>query len=185
MRPLFTVHAGEFLVGSAIERLLPRARVWVPAKDTGVDLLVTNSGMSRTASLQVKHSRDYSMSHVEGIVASGWWTLKMQEIQESPCDLWVFVLVRFDPRRGLDLSRTHYVVIPPAELRLRVRRIHGRQEKVQFYLGVTGKRRCWDTRGLTKSDEIRIASGVYRDNTARDFTRYLDDWTALARRLRP
>ena len=48
MRPLFTVHAGEFLVGEHIERTFPNLNVLVAAKDTGVDLLVTDVG-ARTA----------------------------------------------------------------------------------------------------------------------------------------
>ena len=42
MRPIFTVHAGEFLVGEHIEKKFPELNVWIPSKDTGVDLLVTN-----------------------------------------------------------------------------------------------------------------------------------------------
>ena len=46
MRPLFTVHAGEFLVGQHIEGFKGK-NVWVPTKDTGVDLLVTNSANTK------------------------------------------------------------------------------------------------------------------------------------------
>jgi hypothetical protein len=42
MRPLFTVHAGEILVGQYIEQSFKGKNVWVPTKDLGVDLLVTN-----------------------------------------------------------------------------------------------------------------------------------------------
>jgi hypothetical protein len=38
MRPLFSVHAGEFLVGNEVERRFPDAILWLPAKDTGVVL---------------------------------------------------------------------------------------------------------------------------------------------------
>jgi len=43
MRPRCTVHAGECLVGECIEHNFPRWNVWVPSKDTGVDLLVTDA----------------------------------------------------------------------------------------------------------------------------------------------
>lgn len=42
MRPLFTIHAGEYVVGEFIENNLGDLNVWIPAKDTGIDLLVTN-----------------------------------------------------------------------------------------------------------------------------------------------
>src|SRR4249920_2150514 len=61
IRPLFTVHAGEFLVGELIEQTFPSLNVWVPAKDTGVDLLVTDVGARNAISLQVKLSRDYRL----------------------------------------------------------------------------------------------------------------------------
>lgn len=40
MKTLFTVHAGEFLVGSEIEKRITGANVWVPSKDKGIDLLI-------------------------------------------------------------------------------------------------------------------------------------------------
>lgn len=44
MRPMFTVHVGEHLVGDYMERTFPRWNVWVPSKDTGTDLLLTEAG---------------------------------------------------------------------------------------------------------------------------------------------
>ncbi len=44
MKTLFTIHAGEFLVGDHISRRFGlKYDVWVPAKDTGIDLLVTRN----------------------------------------------------------------------------------------------------------------------------------------------
>jgi len=42
MRPIFTIYAGEYLVGSYIEKAYKNLRVWLPSRDVGVDLLVTN-----------------------------------------------------------------------------------------------------------------------------------------------
>lgn len=47
MQPLFTIHAGAYLVGSHIKQHLrgpngEKVNVWVPSKDTGIDLLVTD-----------------------------------------------------------------------------------------------------------------------------------------------
>ena len=63
MKPLFTVHAGEYLVGSYIEEHYPKWDVWVPSKDTGVDLLVTDTQNARAVSLQVKFSKDFTPTH--------------------------------------------------------------------------------------------------------------------------
>jgi hypothetical protein len=37
------IHAGEFLVGQPIESSFKDKNVWVPTRDLGIDLLVTNS----------------------------------------------------------------------------------------------------------------------------------------------
>ena len=44
MKPIFTIHEGEFLAGDHINRKLGhKYDVWVPTKDSGVDLLVTRN----------------------------------------------------------------------------------------------------------------------------------------------
>ncbi len=52
MQSLFTIHAGEYLVGLHIEQHLrdpngDKVNVWVPFKDTGIDLPVTNKTNKR------------------------------------------------------------------------------------------------------------------------------------------
>jgi hypothetical protein len=42
MKPMFTIHSGEYLVGAHIERRFKRVNVWVPSRDTGVDLLLSD-----------------------------------------------------------------------------------------------------------------------------------------------
>lgn len=79
MKPLFTVHAGEYLVGEHIERTYPRWSVWVPSKDTGIDLLVTPAKNRKAVSLQVKFSKDFNPTHgspllQNRLLAAGWWT---------------------------------------------------------------------------------------------------------------
>ena len=80
MRPLFTIHAGEFLVGAYIERNFPALNIWIPAKDTGVDLLVTGKPTRSPVSLQVKLSRDYKAPEARNdfermILGAGWLTI--------------------------------------------------------------------------------------------------------------
>ena len=43
VKPFFTIHAGEFLVVDFIDKHFRQVNVWVPSRDTGVDLLVTDS----------------------------------------------------------------------------------------------------------------------------------------------
>ena len=84
MRPLFTIHAGEFVVGDHIERKFRRVNLWMPSRDTGTDLLVTDSKNEKTVSLQVKFSRDFLATHMSSIFqkplrACGWWSLNREK----------------------------------------------------------------------------------------------------------
>lgn len=74
MRPIFTIHAGEYPVGSA-KRMFPKVRVWVPSKGDGIDLLVTDRKCTRAVSLQVRFSKDYLGSDVHAALAEGSYRL--------------------------------------------------------------------------------------------------------------
>jgi hypothetical protein len=81
MRPIFTVHAGEYLVACEIETRFPEYRVWIPSKDSGIDLLVTDDACRKVASIQVKFSKDHLASGKESrateeIKSGGWWKLR-------------------------------------------------------------------------------------------------------------
>ena len=179
MRPLFTIHAGEYLVASEIERRFRRTNVWVPSRDTGVDLLVTDRRSRRALSLQVKFSKDFLATHMEPafqkqLRACGWWTIDRSKLAKSLADYWVFVLQGF-ANRTVD-----FVIVPPRELARRLVSIHGRDRKVHTYLWVTEERRCWETRGIRKADQLLLAHGEYV-NRKRDFTPWLNNWAPILR----
>ena len=115
MKPIFTIHAGEYLVASEIEEKFPGLRVWVPSKDTGVDLLVTSADHKKAVSLQVKFSKDFLGRNVRnvisrGVKSGGWSSFKRDKIETSPADYWVLVLYQFQ-NRSYD-----FVVIKPSRL---------------------------------------------------------------------
>ena len=98
MRPIFTVHAGEFLLGAHLEAVFKGINIWMPTKDTGVDLLVTDRENKRTVSFQVKCSRDFLMTHMETLFQKplrvcGWFGLDRQKLESSTADYWAFVLI--------------------------------------------------------------------------------------------
>jgi len=64
MKPLFTVHGGEYIVGSYIEQHYQRVNVWIPSRDTGVDLLVSDHRSRHATSLQVKYSKNFLVTHM-------------------------------------------------------------------------------------------------------------------------
>ena len=174
MRPIFTIHAGEYLVGSKIEESFPRLRVWIPSSDTGVDLLVTDEKQQKVASLQVKFSKDYlatakTSAATPDIVSGGWWKLNQNKLAESPADYWVFVLYRLRTRQF------DFVVIQPRELMRRYDGLCAKQSTIQTYFVVTSHGHCWETRGLGQPDLRKVSDGTY-SNQSRDFTRFLNKW---------
>jgi len=183
MKPMFTVHVGEYLVGEHIERAYPRWKVWIPSRDTGVDLLVTDSTHRKAVSLQVKFSKDFNPSHASPILqsrllAAGWWTHDLKKIHDSTADFWVFVLPSFVERR------TSLIILPPVELLRRLKAIHdGGKARVHSYLRVTKTGKCWETRGLTNADQELVALDRY-SSPNRDFTKFLNAWKQVEMMLR-
>lgn len=178
MKPLFTVHAGEYLVGGTIERKFPDWNVWLPSKDTGTDLLVTNQSNTKAVSIQVKFSKDYNPDHGtplirENLRARGWWTHDLRKIEHSSADFWVFVIQSFFEKQMA------YIIIRPEELLRRLVAIHGRNRtRTQSYLDITKNDRCWETRGISKKHLELVAESKF-DDARRDFTPFLDNWKPI------
>ncbi|MFH1999474.1 MAG: hypothetical protein ABIK28_07320 [Planctomycetota bacterium] len=183
MKPLFTIHAGEYLVGAHIERTYPRWNVWVPSKDTGIDILITDAKNRKAVSLQVKFSKDFNPTHgslliQNRLLAAGWWTHDLTKIQKSEADFWIFVLPSFVEKE------TSYIILPPAELLRRFKAIHGAGKKrIHSYLRVTKTKRCWEARGLPNADQELIALGRFTDKN-RDFTEFLNAWKQIEAKLK-
>ena len=182
MRPIFTIHAGEYLVATQIERAFPKLQIWIPSRDTGVDLLVTDPQQTKVASLQIKFSKDYlgaaGSTLSPGVVSTGWWTFKRQKIAASPADYWVLVLYRFQSRQF------DFVVVPPQELLARYDRIAPGQLTIQSYFTVTAKRRCWETRGLDNASRAAVEAGSYA-SADREFSKFLNAWPFKPTRTPP
>jgi hypothetical protein len=181
MRPLFTVHAGEYLVGIRLQELGLNA--WIPAKDSGIDLLVTDPENRRTTSLQVKYGKDFLPGKPavwrNSMRCHSWFVLDRAKLDASRADFWVFVL------HGFKADKPDFVIIPKAELRRRMVDIHGSDiARLQSYLCSTENKKCWETRGLQNSAMVQIANGTYED-PVREFTEYLNEngWAAITKKL--
>jgi len=179
---MFTIHAGEYLVGEYIEANFERWNVWIPSKDTGIDLLVTDRENQKTVSLQVKFGKDFlpgkSAVLRNSFSCLSWFTLNWAKLNASQAEFWVFVL------RGFTSNKPDFLVVPTAELRECMEKIHGHDnEKLQSYLSST-KSKCWETRGLGNDAMLQIVNGTYA-NDKRDLSKYLNDagWDALKTKL--
>lgn len=180
MRPIFTIHAGEFAVGEFIAQNFSGLNIWIPTKDTGIDLLVTDKINSKTISLQVKSSKNYKSDQVvtdfDGHLAvGGWFTLSHEKIVKSTADYWVFVLMSHEGK-----TKTQFIIISPDELLTCLINIHGKAKDYRPYLWVTKSKVALDGRGLRKSHKEELAAGSL-ELGSRDLSRFLNDWSAIKR----
>lgn len=178
MRPLFTIHAGELLVGKYIEGHFRNTNVWVPSKDTGIDLLVTDKKNAISVSLQVKFSRDFLVTDLSAefqkpLRACGWWSFNQEKLKASPADYWVLLLIGFAHRTN------DYIIIPPKELLRRLEELRSGEKKLQTYLWITKSGQCWETRGLRHAEKSLVAEGSFT-RPLRDFTAFLNNWEPIA-----
>ena len=184
MRPIFSIHAGEYLVGTHIEENYKNLNVWLPSKDTGIDLLVTDKKNLKTLSIQVKFSKDFlgsvgkstSEAVATKVKSGGWWTFRQDKIKESPADLWILVLYRFTEKD------CDFVIIEPQEILKRFHQLGKDTSMIQSYIWVTTEDKCWETRGLNKSDQDAIAKCEYSDSV-RDLSCYLNNWKIVEQKL--
>lgn len=180
MRPMFTVHAGEFLVGQHIEATFKDKRVWLPSKDTGVDLFVTNAEHSRGVTLQVKFSRDFlpimklSVSTRQHLRACTWFSFDRTKLARSTADYWVLVLL------GFEAKSRDYLVIKPRELLDRLDRLHGTGGRHQVYVWVTDRKRAWLARGVSQAETNAIGRGAF-SHSDRNVSRFLNNWSPIQR----
>jgi len=178
MRSIFTVHAGEFIVGEHLEKRYKQSiNIWVPAKDTGIDLLVTDKLNTKAVLFQVKFSHDHLITNLDpefrvALRVFGWFTLYPQKIANSSAQYRVFVLI------GSKANTRDYVIIQPAELLTRLKHIHPdgfRQGKFQVYIWITANDRCWLARNLSKTDQQKVLEGSFEHQT-RDISSYRENW---------
>ena len=173
MKPLFTIHEGEFLVGDHIIRNLGnKYDVWIPAKDNGVDLLVTpTSGPGKPVKLQVKFSRGFNPKSIpaEKLLGWGWYTLNPAKIKSSKANAWVFVILTLQ-------HNPYFILIPTAELKKRIP--SGSSSIWYLYLAAFSNGKCYDMRGVARSDIKKILDDVPTD-PSRDFTAFLQNWDVL------
>lgn len=182
MKPIFTIHAGEYLVASGLEKKFKDLNIWLPSKDTGIDLLLTDKTNKKTASIQVKFSKDFNTTHVKenlrpNIKGTGWWTLNREKIESSKADFWVFVIYSFEKRSN------DFVVIKPRELLKIYENLDRVGSIIHSYITVTTKKTAFETRGLSKSEVQAIGDNKF-DNKQRALTQFLNNWTLVINELK-
>ncbi len=169
MRPVFTVHGGEYLTAEHLEHKFgKKLRVWVPSKDDGIDLLVSSRDCRKAVSLQVKSSKSYELK--TEVNASGWWRIDAAKLQKSTADYWVFVILPVIGKGEVDSPS--FMVIRPKELLKRLKAAHGSKETYDVYFTIRGNTAI-ETRGMTPQE---IRASFEKPPNKRDFSVFLEAW---------
>lgn len=182
MKPLFTIHGGEYLFGNEVEARFPELRIWVPSKDDGIDFLITNNKNKNPISFQVKYSKDFNWSHGNILLkphtkSAGWYSIYREKIEKSNADYWV--LVNYD---GFKKS-TDYIFIKPKELISKFISLGRNSHRIESYVLVTNDLKCYETRGLKKKEFNTLLSGGL-EKKERDLTPYLERWDIIENNFR-
>lgn len=177
MKPIFTIHAGEYLVGDLLERKFKQCEIWLPSKDTGTDLLITNKkDRSKSLGIQVKFSKDFlpamNVNVSDKLLSCGWWTLNIDKIIGSNADLWILAPYSFKSKH------INLVIISPTELAKRLEQIHGKPKTLNTYLWITKANGCFETRGIRKKPLEEYTNSNFADiSEERNFSTFLNDWS--------
>ncbi len=191
MNPVQTIQAFEYLAVCRLEKLQVKGGkklcVWLPSKDDGIDILVTNASAPRqTCGIQVKGSRDYLLTDEtalpRNVKACGWWSLSAAKLKKSKADFWVFVLLSL-PKAGNDKLDDNYIIIKTSELIAKLGQTYGRRSDYRMYLWITDDGRCFDTRGLKKSHKIAFAEFSQKASLSRDYSGFLEKWDQITKGL--
>lgn len=182
MKPIFTVHAGEYLVATQIEmeKEFKNVSVWLPSKDDGIDLLLTDKDHKKTASLQVKFSKDFN-THVKehirpNIRGTGWWKLSKKGIEKSKADFWVFILYSFDKKSN------DFIIIEPKKLLKIFTNLNRQKEIIHCYITVTKEKAVFETRGIPTKEMQLLYDNKYK-NSQRDLKQYHNNWEPILNKL--
>jgi len=151
MKPIFTIHAGEYLVGAELEKQCKDWEIWLPSRDVGTDLLIRHKTTRATKSIQVKFSKSWTETHTnvnfrKYFRTQGWWSLKKEKIKNSPADYWVFALYSFDT------SKNDFLIFKKDELIKLYRSIDRWNLKtIQSYFWTLKNDTAFEGRGLKKN----------------------------------
>lgn len=179
MQTLFTIHAGEYLVGSFIEKRFPDCRVWIPSKDSGIDLLITDKTHTRSLSLQVKFSKDFmptlgSFLDTDELKVLTWFKFSAKALSTSQADYWVLVA------HSYACTTPIFLVIPPKRLFEQAIKHHSNTKSLNLYFAINSLDQCWEIRGLSKDDKTRMLDGTLKTHS-RNFTKYVNNWAPIQR----
>ncbi len=183
MRPVFTIHGGEYIFANEFGKRYPELDLWIPLDDDGIDFLITSKENRKTLSIQVKFSRDFNLLQINpnirtNLKSLGWFHLNRAKLQNSKADFWVLLTYE-----GVSKT-TDFFFIKPKTLLQRFSKLNRNGTYIDSYLWVMAHtNKAFETRGLNSALQSTLISGNYH-NRNRDFTIFLDRWDVIKKRFK-
>lgn len=178
MKPIFTIHAGEYLVGAEIERICTDYEIWLPSRDVGVDLLLRHKKTGATKTVQVKFSKSWTETHAneqfrKHFRTQGWWSLNRSKLENSPADFWVFALYSFDT------SKNDFLIFRKQELIELYKRLdHWDTKTIQSYFWTLKNGTAFEGRGVRKRELKELIE--HPENFGdRNVSSHLNNWKLI------
>lgn len=187
MKQFYPINEGEYLVGLCLNQAIKECELWIPAKDKGTDILVTNKDdYKKSVSLQVKYSKDHlpsqSAEDQKFYRSCGLWNFGQTAIKTSmdknPVDFWVIAI------HSLFENKTDCIVIAPTDLYKRFSKFKEEGKSAKTYFWITKDGKCFETRGLKKPQQKLLIEGKFNAiEPERNFTGYLNNWKPVRQLL--
>jgi len=167
---VYQTHFAEDIVKEKLQKVFQnKVNVWVPTKDTGVDILLTDKQNNKIASLQVKWSKNYNSDYQNKNSYGGWFAFKKKKIENSKADYWVLVVPsNFE-------KKFQFMVIKPSEMVEIYQKLDLYHDTINSYIDIVGDK-VYESRGLPNNQRNLETLQNFED---REISMYLNNWERL------
>jgi hypothetical protein len=175
---VYQTHFAEDIVKNEIQKKFKtKYNVWIPSKDTGIDILLTDQENKKTVSLQVKWSKNYTEDSLNKNSYWGWFQFKKKKIENSKADFWVLVIPSNYEKKF------QFVIIKPQEL-MNMYEVNGlSQDIINSYIDICDDK-VYESRGLTKEERLHQTLQPNEKVSTRELSQYLNSWEKVIERLK-
>lgn len=168
---VYQTHFAEDIVKDEIlKKFKNKFNVWIPSKDTGIDILLTDKTNKKVVTLQVKWSKNYYEDYKDKESYGGWFQIKKNKLESSIADYWVLVIPSNSEKKF------QFIIVKPSELIENYVKHGLYEDKINSYIDIRGGK-VYEGRGICNSDR---KSHCYEFPTERELLNCLNRWDKIS-----
>jgi hypothetical protein len=169
----YQTHFAEDIVKDEIHKVFKnRFNVYIPTKDNGIDILLTDKENKKNVTIQVKWSKNHHPDYENQNDCFGWFTFKKNKLEKSIADFWVIVVPQSFTKKF------KFVVVKPSELISMYKKFNIYDDVVNSYLDISGNK-VFESRGLSKIERKDQINSKNNTNNPREFVDVLNNWARI------